>query len=169
MAKILLVIAPEKFRDEELFETRAELVKAGHETIIASTKIGLCHGSQGGSAFAELLLSKAQTIDYAALVFVGGGGSAIYFADKNAFALIKAFAAAKKIVAAICLAPVILAKAGLLQGKKATVWWEDADEIIQQGAVYSPEAVVVDGNIITGNGPASAQLFGIKICELLKK
>ncbi len=45
MAKVLLIIAPERFRDEELFLTKEELEKDGHETVIASTVKGICPGS----------------------------------------------------------------------------------------------------------------------------
>jgi protease I len=48
MAKVLMIIAPERFRDEELFVTKEELEKAGHETVIASITTGTCPGSRGG-------------------------------------------------------------------------------------------------------------------------
>lgn len=41
MALVLMVVAPERFRDEELFDTQAELVQAGHQTVIASTRVGV--------------------------------------------------------------------------------------------------------------------------------
>jgi hypothetical protein len=52
MAKILMIIAPERFRDKELFITKEELEKAGHETVIANIAKGICPGSRGGFATA---------------------------------------------------------------------------------------------------------------------
>jgi len=89
MAKIVMIIAPERFRDEELFVTKEELEKAGHETVIASSVKGICSGSRGGFATATLTLNEVQASDYDAVVFVGGGGSKIYYANEEAFRIAK--------------------------------------------------------------------------------
>jgi protease I len=167
MAKVLMVIAPERFRDEELFITCEELEKAGHEVIIASSSKGICLGSRGGFATATLTLSEVQPENYAAVVFVGGGGSKTYFANQDALFIAAEMDKRNAIVAAICLAPVILANAGLLKGKNATVAGTEARTIELQGATYTGPGVTVDGNIVTGNAPKSSRLFGQKICEQL--
>ena len=74
-----MIVAPERFRDEELFDTQAELMQAGHRTIVASTRTGLCPGSRGGQVVAELALDQVHCGDYVAVVFVGGGGSKLLF------------------------------------------------------------------------------------------
>jgi protease I len=160
MAKIVLIIAPERFRDEELFVTQAELESAGHATLIASRIKGTCPGSRGGFAVAVLTLSEVLARDYDAVVFVGGGGSKVYFADEQALRIAREMHAAGKLVAAICLAPVILANAGILKGKKATVAGTQAGAIESKGAKYTGPGVTVDGNIVTGNAPKSSKLFG---------
>ena len=169
MAKILMVVAPERFRDEELFLPKEEFEKSGHEAFIASTKIGICKGSRGGSVFADLLLKDIHSYDYDAVVFVGGGGSKIFFNDLNALNIAKEMNDNGKIISAICLAPVILANAGVLKGKKATVSGQEAKTIESKGAIYTQPGVTVDGNIVTGNAPKSSRLFGQRICELLKQ
>ena len=73
-----------------------------------------------------------------------------------------------KVVSAICLAPVILANAGVLKGRKATVSGQEAKAIEAKGAVYTQPGVTVDGNIVTGNAPKSSKLFGETICGLLQ-
>ena len=169
MAKVLMIIAPERFRDEELFVTKEELEKAGHETVIASIAKGICPGSRGGFATATLTLAEAQTENYDAVVFVGGGGSKLYFSNEEALRIAKEMYKRKKVVAAICLAPVILANAGVLKGKDATVAGTEAKTIESKGAKYTGPGVTVDGNIVTGNAPKSSRLFGQKINELLKE
>jgi protease I len=168
MATVLMIIAPERFRDEELFITKEELEKAGHETVIASANKGTCPGSRGGFATATLTLAEVQSENYDAVVFVGGGGSKLYFADEDALRIAKEMYKQEKVVAAICLAPVILANAGVLQGKKATVSGQEAKTIETKGANYTGPGVTVDGNVVTGNAPKSSRLFGQKINELLK-
>jgi len=129
MAKILMVVAPERFRDEELFLPKEEFEKAEHQTFIASSKIGVCTGSRGGSIIANLLLKDIHSDDYDAVVFVGGGGSKVFFNDLNAINIEKEMNDKGKIVSAICLAPVILANAGVLKGKNATVSGQEAKTI----------------------------------------
>lgn len=168
MARVLMIIAPERFRDEELFVTKEELEKAGHKTVIASSVKGICPGSRGGFATATMTLHQVRASDYDAVVFVGGGGSKVYFADEEAIRIAKEMHKNKSIVAAICLAPVILANAGILKGKNATVAGTEAKTIESQGAKYTEPGVTVDGNLVTGNAPKSSKLFGQKINELLK-
>ena len=168
MAKVLMIIAPERFRDEELFITKEELEKDGHETVIASIVKGICAGSRGGFATAAFTLNEVQTGDYDAVVFVGGGGSKIYFANEDVLRVAKEMYKRETVVAAICLAPVILANAGVLKGKNATVAGTEAKTIESMGAKYMGPGVTVDGKIVTCNGPKSSRLFGQKINELLK-
>lgn len=167
MALVLMVVAPERFRDEELFDTQAELTQAGHRTVVASTHAGLCSGSRGGHVTAELTLTQIRCDDYAAVVFVGGGGSKLLFQDADAWRIAREMAQAGKIVAAICLAPVILANAGVLAGRQATIAGTEAATIEAQGAHYTGPGVTVDGNLVTANGPKSSRLFGRSIAQLL--
>lgn len=167
MAKVLMVVAPERFRDEELFDTRAVLEERGHGVVIASTRIGACPGSRGGHVFAEAALSDQRAADYDAIVFVGGGGSKLLWQDENALRIAREAAAGARVLGAICLAPVILANAGVLRGRKATVAGTEARTIEAGGATYTGPGVTVDGNIVTANGPKSSMLFGQCIGDLL--
>ena len=167
MAKVLLAVAPERFRDEELFVTRKELEQRGHVTTVGSTRRGKCPGSRGGSATATVALSEARAEDYDAIVFVGGGGSRMLFGDEDALRLARQGHALGRIMAAICLAPVILANAGVLRGKKATVAGTQAKAIEAKGARYMGPGVTVDGSVVTGNAPKASRLFGQTIADLL--
>ena len=167
MAKVLMVVAPERFRDEELFVTQAVLEQGGHRVVVASTRTGECPGSRGGHVFAETTLEAERAADYDAVVFVGGGGSKLLWYDVHALRLAREAAAHGKVLGAICLAPVILANAGVLDGRRATVAGTEARTIEAKGAVYAGPGVTVDGNIVTANGPKSSALFGQRIGELL--
>lgn len=169
MATVLMTIAPEGFRDEELFLTQAELEKAGHKIVIASLVKGVCRGSHGGSATATLILAEIEVENYEAVVFVGGSGSKVYFTNRDALRIAQEMAGQGKVVAAICVAPLILANAGLLQGKNATVFGSEIKAIEGKGAKHTGAGVTVDTNIVTGDGPKSARLFGRKINECLQR
>ena len=77
-----------------------------------------------------------------------------------------------RLLAAICIAPAILAKAGVLNQKEATVWSSVLDKsavkiLKENGAIYKDQPVVQDGKIITANGPDAAKEFGQKSVETL--
>jgi protease I len=167
MARVLMVVAPERFRDEELFDTRAVLESRGHSVVVASTHAGECPGSRGGRVLAEAVLGDQRAADFDAVVFVGGGGSKLLWRDEDALRLAREAQAGAKVLGAICLAPVILANAGVLRGKNATVAGTEAKTIEAQGATYSGPGVTVDGNIVTANGPKSSTAFGESIAGLL--
>jgi len=167
MAHIIMIVPPERFRDEELFVTQEELEKAGHRITIASTRIGIIHGSRGESCISEIELDDINSKNYDAVVFVGGGGSKLLFANKTALRIAKEMYKQNKVVAAICLAPVILANAGILNGKKATVAGTEAKTLEKKGAIYTGPGVTVDGTIVTGNAPKASHLFGQQIANVL--
>jgi len=169
MSEVLMVVAPERFRDEEYFDTRGVLEAGGHHIVVASTTLGECPGSRGGGVRAQVLLSVVHAADYSAIVFVGGGGSRLLWHDEDALRLVREAEAEGRVLGAICLAPVILGNAGVLEGRNATVAGTEARTIEACGANYTGPGVTVDGNIVTANGPKSSTLFGQRMAELLAK
>ncbi len=167
--KVLMVIAPDNFRDEEYFHTREVLESYGASVTTASSKTGEITGMLGGTAVADIVLSQANPSEYDAVVFVGGSGASAYFNDETALGLAQRAYEDGKVVAAICIAPNILAQAGLLEGKKATAYESVKSDLTEKGAVWSNESVVRDGRIITANGPAAARRFGEEIAKLLSE
>lgn len=163
MAHIVMIVPPEQFRDEELFETRAVLERAGHSTVVASTTIRPCSGMLGGRVMPGLTLAQVDPELFDGVVFVGGLGVKRYYHDPQALRIARAMHERGKLVAAICLAPVVLANAGLLTGRNATVSASEVRTLQHVGAYYGGPGVVVDGNIVTADGPASARRFGHEI------
>jgi len=94
-------------------------------------------------------------------------GATEYWNNEIAHNLARAALEKNKIVAAICIAPVTLAKAGLLKGKKATVWSSEANQLKSLGAIYTGKPVERDGLIVTANGPQAAEEFGETILAAL--
>lgn len=167
MKKILMIIAPENFRDEELLEPKKIFENKGFSVTIASTK-NEAKGMLGARVNVDININDVNVGNYDAIIFVGGVGSQIYYNDNRALSIAKESFESKKITAAICIAPVILANAGILHGKKATVWdGRFADMLRSGGAKYTGESVTKDGNVITANGPQAAKQFAEEIIKNL--
>lgn len=171
--KAVLIIAQVGFQDFEYQDTRKALEYAGIEIIVASLSKNKAVGKFGQEVDVDLSLDQIQAQDFDALVFIGGPGARDYIDNSIAHDLAWAAVNNNKVLGAICIAPTVLAKAGVLQGKKATVWSDKLDkssiEILEnQGAEYIDQAVVVDGNLVTANGPSAAQKFGQAIVKLIK-
>ena len=168
MAKALIVIAQEGFQDLEYEGTRKGL-EVDHEIVVASKEAGSCSGKLGGSEEATIALRDVNIDDYERIAFVGGPGAYSFLDDPDALNLVNAAVRSNIKLGAICIAPAILAKAHVLEGKRATVWNGDGkqEELFQQyGAEYTGEAVTIDGNIVTGNGPEAAEEFGRTLANL---
>jgi protease I len=165
--KVVMLIAPGNFRDEELFHTKEVLEGNKAEVVVASVSAGTYTGTRGGEATADISVGEINPADYDAIVFIGGQGASQYFEDEKAISLAKDAYSAGKVVAAICIAPSILANAGLLEGKKATAFSSEEDNLKAKGAEYTGKPVVTEGRIVTANGPAAARDFGKEISRLL--
>ena len=169
--KVAMVIAQNGFRDEELFVPKQALLNAGAKVDVVSSVTTVCKGMLGKTAKPDIntktLLKKIE--DYDAVVFVGGVGAKQYFNDKTAHKIAKTAYKQGSVVGAICLAPVILANAGLLKDKKATVWHGAASMLKKQGANYTGNAVEQVARIITANGPKAAQKFAETLIAAIAK
>ena len=165
----MMVVAPYDYQDKEFEIPRNAFDAAGHSIQVISKDVELATGSLGGSTAVDEDLSKAKAVHFDAVVFVGGRGAKVYFHDKDATDLAKSAFDEGKIVAAICIAPSILVNAGILSEKKVTAFPSEEGNLKAKGADYTGEAVQVDGNIVTGNGPEAAQEFADEILKLLKK
>lgn len=166
---IALVIAERIFRDEEYQIPKNILEKAGFKVLTASTSLEKAIGKLGMTVKPDILVKDLFNQELAALIFIGGGGSSQYFKDKTAHELTRHFYSQGKVVGAICIAPVILANAGILKGKRATVFPDGQIDLKTNRAVYTGNLVEVDGNIVTGCGPEAAEKFGNQIVEMIKR
>jgi len=170
--KIAMIIAFRDFRDAEYFVPKEILEKAGIEVKTASNKKGIAIGADGGDVKVDLLVSEINPAEFAAVVFIGGSGCLENLDNESSYRVAQETVSQNRVLASICISPVILAKAGVLEGKKATVWSSVMDrspiKILQNnGAIYEDKRVVVEGKIITGNGPGAAEEFGQAIVEAL--
>lgn len=167
--KILMVVAPKDFRDEEYLEPKKVLEEAGVLIKVASIKGGIAKGVGGTEIRIDLVVDEANVDEFDAVLFVGGPGMAEMVDNEKLQNLAREFYDKGKLTTAICVAPAILAKAGILKGKNATSWSGVEKDLKENGAHYTAEKVTQDGKLITADGPSSAKEFGEKIVEELKK
>ncbi len=167
MAMVLFVVAQNGFRDEEYLKPKAILEKAGYKVVTGSKNLGVAQGRFGTTAKVDVAISQVEVDDYAGIVFIGGPGAADYFGDPVALNLARKAYQKGKVVGAICIAPGILARAGILSGKKATVFPSELDVLKKRGALCQNVPVVVDGKIVTANGPDAADEFGKALVKCL--
>jgi len=172
--KIAMIIAFHDFRDEEYFIPKSVFSAEGIEVKTFSSKKGEALGSYGGVIKVDSTLDDLKVSDFDGIIFVGGSGAAKYIEDNKCHQIAQKAVSENKILAAICIAPTILARSGVLKGKKATVWSSKIDKttvkiLTEEGADYQKAPIVVDGNIITAIGPQAARKFAETITRALKE
>lgn len=171
MKKALIIIAQEGFQDQEFSVPYEKLQENGVEVEIASKETGKAVGKFGKEVEAKIALSDVNVDNYDVVIFIGGPGAVNYQQDYNAHRIAQEAVSKGKILAAICIAPTILAEAGVLEGVSATCWnGSDGTQgllLQDRGANFTNEELTVDGNIITANGPEAAEKFANKILEKL--
>ena len=167
MAKTALVILAEGFEELEAIAPVDVLRRAGVRVTIAGLKDLKVKSSRHIGVEADILLRDLKEMPDAVILPGGIPGATNLAASPEVAALVKRMNAAGKIVAAICAAPaVVLAPLGILDGKKATCY-PGCETDFSKKAIHSTERVVVDGNIITSQGPGTALEFGLVIAAQL--
>ncbi|HNZ87362.1 MAG TPA: DJ-1/PfpI family protein [Methanofastidiosum sp.] len=166
MTCILMWVAQEGFRDEELFIPRSIFEERGFTVTVVSHNTGTAW-SKFGKIIEVLGIEDINLENYDAFLLVGGPGSFEYSDDKTLHNYIKDAEKKLKLVGAICYSPNIMAKAGVLKGKRATVWGEP-DIFNEQKVIFDNKNVVKDGKIITANGPDAALEWAKEIISYLE-
>ena len=170
---IAMIIAFKEFRDEEYFIPKEIFEEQGIEVKTFSDSLGTAFGKMGGEAEVDNTIANLNPEELDAVVFVGGPGAINFVGNAECKRIIQDTEKSNKILAAICIAPLILAEAGALQNKKAVIWSSEMDkttvkQIQEYGAIYEKKDVVVEGKTITGSGPESAEVFAKEIVKGLK-
>lgn len=166
---VVLVIPAAEVQDTELLETKNALERAGARTIVAAPEAAPVSGMLGGSFTPDITFDAIDAGSAEMIVCIGGNGSFANWENETLIAKVKEFAALGKKVAAICAASGILANAGVLDGIEATCFPYDPiiDLLMAKGALYTDRAVVVSGNVVTGNGPDASAAFGEQLATML--
>jgi protease I len=159
---VLIFLPQQLFSSEEFEPTLRQLSLAGLQTRIASSDTGVAVSMGQIVVQPDLALPDAQVADYAGLVLIGGSGAALYWDDSLLQTRCRQFVESGRIVAAIGIAPITLARAGILKGRKAAVFHEPTaiGWLKESGAKFSFRELVTDRNVITAASDEQAHAFG---------
>jgi protease I len=170
--KVLLIIAQSGFQDVEYNTTRKVLEDNGVYVEVASITTETATGKYGMTLQPDLAVKDVNLSRFNMIALIGGPGAPELAEYSEVMELLEQANNQEMYIGAICIAPTILAKAGILEKKKATVWSsmlnKESIRILEEnGATYVDEPVVKDGRIITANGPDAAEEFGKGIVEMI--
>jgi len=172
MPKALLILAQNGYQDVEYEKVRKVLADGGCSIVVASSDGGTCRGKFGGSVDGAVPMKQMKVEDFDLVVFIGGPGAEASARHPEALRLAHEADLANMPLGAICIAPLILAKAQVLEGKRATVWDDGKgtqNAILEQaGAIVTGDSVTRDGMIVTGNGPEASEEFGRTLLQLVR-
>ena len=165
MAKVLMPLA-QGFEEIEALTIIDILRRADIEVVVAGLVPGPIAGAHDVSIIPDTTIDNVAADEFDMIVLPGGQpGTDNLNSDQRVHALLTDFAAKDKLIGAICAAPIVLAAAGLLQGKSATCYPSYINSLT--GATYIDNPVVTDGNLVTSKGPGTAMIFGLEITARL--
>ncbi len=167
MPKVLLPLA-QGCEELEAVTIIDLLRRAGIEVVSAGLDDKPVKASRGVMLLPDTTLDEALKQDYDMVALPGGmPGMTNLKNDPRIIALLKKMTAAGQYTCAICAAPVVLAEAGLLGGKRATSYPGFLDKLNLPEMTYLNDAVVTDGKVITSRGPGTAMDFSLTLIETL--
>ena len=168
MMGTVYVFFADGFEEVEAFTSVDVLKRAGlNVEMITVTPGEIVTGAHGIPVLCDKNIVNCDFFDADLVVLPGGmPGAATLGECDDLRRLVVRFAEQGKPIAAICAAPMVLGKLGLLKGRKATCY--PGFEQYLEGAVCTGAMVEKDGNIITGKGPGAAMEFALAIVELLQ-
>ncbi len=158
-----MIILADGFEDIEAFTVIDILRRAKVDVTTVGLISNVVESAHKIRIFTDMKLSDVKPDAYGALILPGGPGYKNLMNSSAIMQLVKDFDAKEKYIAAICAAPLVLAKAGILEKRIAAVYPGYEKQIPRP----RDEAVVVDGNIITSRSPGTAMEFAIKLAEIL--
>ncbi len=167
MTKALLFLAT-GFEEIETVTIVDVLRRARINVTVAGLKHDVVEGAHGIKIVPDKTIDDLKIEDFDAIVVPGGNpGYKNLREDYRVIEMIKNAFNSRKLLAAICAAPAVLSDAGVLEGKECTIYPGMENELVKGRGKPNQDNVVVDGNIITSKGPATAIEFALKLAEKL--
>jgi 4-methyl-5(b-hydroxyethyl)-thiazole monophosphate biosynthesis len=160
----LIVPLAEGFEEIEAVAIIDVLRRANIKVDVVGVEDEMVAGRNGIKILCDKIISDVKPEEYDGIILPGGNpGYKNLENNQQVINFIKYFNSKGRLIAAICAAPTILERIGILEGKKATCFPSMKDKIRN----YVDEKVVVDGNIITSQGPGTAIEFALEIVKLI--
>lgn len=161
--KRILIFAGPLFEDIELLYPLYRFREEGAEVVVAGLGDREYRGKKGHPVDVELVSSG----EFDAVLIPGGYLPDHLRRSEKVLEIVRETYDAGKLVAAICHGPWVPVSAGILKGKRATSFWSIRDDVINAGAEWVDQEVVVDENLITSRQPADLGAFCRAIIDSL--
>lgn len=167
MATALVFLAT-GFEEIEAVTVVDILRRCGVDVTVAGLAADAVEGAHGMRLVPDTTVEEVVVSDFDAVICPGGApGFENLRKDKRVIAMIREAFTSNKLVAAICASPAVLSDAGILKNRVCTIYPGMEKELERGGGKPSSDIVVVDGNIITSRGPATALPFALELAEKL--
>jgi 4-methyl-5(b-hydroxyethyl)-thiazole monophosphate biosynthesis len=150
--------------------TITDILRRGNiKVTIAGLTPNPIYGAHKIRIISDISVDEVSANEFDAIICPGGSpGYSNLRSNSKVIQIITNAYNQKKLVAAICAAPAVLSDAGILQNKNCTIYPGMENELTKGGGFPKPDNVVVDGNIVTSKGPATALAFSLKLVEILE-
>jgi deglycase len=156
--RILILCGPD-YEDMELHYPRYRLMEEGAEVVVAGIGESTYKGKKGYPVTVDAQVSGLRAADFDAVVVPGGYAPDHMRRSEDLLALVREIHDQGKAVAAICHAPWVTISAGIMKGRRVTCVPAIKDDVMNAGADYTDEPVVVDGNLVTSRRPDDLPQF----------
>lgn len=167
--KKVAILAENLYQEMELWVPYYRLKEEGAEVKVIGTGAKSYTSKYGYPVNADLSADEVKAADFEAVIIPGGYAPDHMRRSPAMVKLVKEAFEQGKVVAAICHAGWMLISAGILKGKTATGFFAIKDDLINAGATYVDQEVVVDGNLITSRKPDDLPAFCREIVKALEK
>lgn len=166
LGTFLILVGPE-YEDLEVWYPKLRLEEAGFATVLAGIGDPSYRGKHGYPCPVDAHVRDVPADQLAGLLAPGGWAPDKIRRDAAALERVREVHRAGKVVATICHGPWVLISAGIVRGRRLTSTVGIKDDVINAGATWVDEPVVVDGNIVSSRVPKDLPIFGRTLVELL--
>ena len=164
----ILTFVGDVYEDLELWYPKLRLIEAGAEVVVAGEKAGHSYeGKNGYPCVSDALISDMNSADFAGVVVPGGFMPDKLRRNPKVLSLVREFAAAGKLMAAICHGGWIPISAGVYRGVRVTGSPGIKDDLINAGALWEDSPVVIDRHFVSSRKPDDLPSFCRAILEVL--
>ncbi len=168
--KKIVALVDEVYEDLELWYPRIRLEEEGWKVVVAGPEKGReYHGKHGYPCRPEAAIDAIEASQFDALLVPGGFAPDKLRRIEHVKSLVRDFNADGKLIAFICHAGWVLISAGILRGRRATSTVGIRDDMLNAGAIWLDEPLVVDGNLVSSRTPADLPQFGQGMVQWLKQ
>jgi len=164
---IAILVGPE-YEDLEVWYPKLRLEAAGFDAPLVGAEGQTFRGKHGYPAPVERSLASMDPAKLAGVLAPGGWAPDKIRRDPVALEMVRAVHSNGGLVATICHGPWILISAGIVRGRRMTSTVGIRDDLVNAGAAWVDEAVVVDGNIISSRVPKDLPAFGEAMVDWLR-